>query len=34
VPGTELTMQRLKAAKQAGSGDKHHLAVLELINPQ
>ncbi|MGH7041815.1 MAG: NAD(P)-dependent oxidoreductase [Acetobacteraceae bacterium] len=34
VPGAELSMQRLRAAEQAGHGDAYHPVVLELIDPK
>ncbi len=34
VPGAELTMQRLRAAEQAGHGDEYHPVVLEVIDPK
>ncbi len=33
VPGSELTMQRLRQSEQAGNGEKYHPAVLDVIDP-
>ncbi|MDE2580899.1 MAG: NAD(P)-dependent oxidoreductase, partial [Rhodospirillales bacterium] len=34
VPGAELTMQRLRAAAEAGHGEAYHPVVLEVIDPK
>ena len=34
VPGSDLTMQRLKQAEAAGFGDQYHPVVLKVIDPQ
>jgi 3-hydroxyisobutyrate dehydrogenase len=34
VPGSDLTMQRLKKAEQAGFGEQYHPVVLKVIDPQ